>query len=714
MALRKKVLCSAVVLACAPLAARAQTVLFSDNYDAGTSLGRYTFFSADREGTGTFGNGTFVGDTSANFNFNYGAYTYRTTDPNDGVTPITLQIPSAPNSTGGSTIGVRFDVNNVNTGTALIQALPKVTEYLGGVAPSGDHKLKFDVWMNYNGGFQGGGGSTEWFLAGVNQDGINPAGGSVGGGTFGVGQGLSAAVDGERGNSIDYRMYRANTRLDTIDAPASGYIAASDAVTAPPAVYGPADGRNAFYQKLFPFSSGAETPGSVGKVWRQVEMSYVDGIVYFTVDGNLISARSDSSATAGQDMIGYADFNNTSAANDDVTLVDANFGIFDNVVITSVTQTRPTWSSTGGGVWSDSGKWTNGVPDGGNTTADFTSAITGPAVITVDGTKTARSLVFDNANSYSLSGGTIVLSAYTQADIDTNPGNETVLLSGINGTLISRSGSHTIGSNIVLNTPLVATVNPGSTLAVTGDLITNNRNVTKAGGGTLVVKNVRTSGSLSTTGALTVSGGTLRVAANGTDTGVSNVSTLSIAGVTDAWTARVDLNNNSLVVDYTGSSPLATVMNQLKAGYNGGAWGGNGVDSSSAAAAAPTSQRTGLGYGEASLLVGPTGGSWKGQTVDGTAVLVTYTLYGDANLDKTVDTVDFNLLASNFGLTGKQWTDGDANYDGTVDTVDFNLLAANFAQVLPADAASLGALVPEPSSIALLAAAAPLLRRRRR
>ena len=64
-----------------------------------------------------------------------------------------------------------------------------------------------------------------------------------------------------------------------------------------------------------------------------------------------------------------------------------------------------------------------------------------------------------------------------------------------------------------------------------------------------------------------------------------------------------------------------------------------------------------------------------------------YTLYGDANLDRSVDTVDFNLLASNFGGTGKRWSRGDFNYEQSADTVDFNLLAANFSKALPAASA---------------------------
>src|SRR5204863_8504402 len=53
----------------------------------------------------------------------------------------------------------------------------------------------------------------------------------------------------------------------------------------------------------------------------------------------------------------------------------------------------------------------------------------------------------------------------------------------------------------------------------------------------------------------------------------------------------------------------------------------------------------------------------------GGQTLVAYTLAGDANLDLTVDTVDFNLLAASFSQSGKFWENGDFNYDGSVDTV---------------------------------------------
>ena len=57
-------------------------------------------------------------------------------------------------------------------------------------------------------------------------------------------------------------------------------------------------------------------------------------------------------------------------------------------------------------------------------------------------------------------------------------------------------------------------------------------------------------------------------------------------------------------------------------------------------------------------------------------------LVGDANNDGRVNLNDFNILAANFGQSGRDFTQGDFNYDGTVNLADFNLLAARFGVVL--------------------------------
>jgi anti-anti-sigma factor len=78
-----------------------------------------------------------------------------------------------------------------------------------------------------------------------------------------------------------------------------------------------------------------------------------------------------------------------------------------------------------------------------------------------------------------------------------------------------------------------------------------------------------------------------------------------------------------------------------------------------------------------------------------------------------VNGLDFNALASNFGASGRFWSQGDFNYDLTINTLDFNALADSFGNTLPMPAAQMGALVPEPGTLTLAAATLALSRRRR-
>ena len=66
------------------------------------------------------------------------------------------------------------------------------------------------------------------------------------------------------------------------------------------------------------------------------------------------------------------------------------------------------------------------------------------------------------------------------------------------------------------------------------------------------------------------------------------------------------------------------------------------------------------------LILGLT--SFAGKPVDATTVLVGYTLSGDADLNQSVDTIDFNLQANSFGQSGKNWSNGDFDHNSAVDT----------------------------------------------
>src|SRR5262249_36787257 len=147
-----------------------------------------------------------------------------------------------------------------------------------------------------------------------------------------------------------------------------------------------------------------------------------------------------------------------------------------------------------------------------------------------------------------------------------------------------------------------------------------------------------------------------------------------------------------------GTSPLALVQGWITSGYANGLWTGGGITSSSAAGAIGAAHPTALGYTEATDIFFSFPATFVGQPVDNTAVLVRYTLTGDATLDGSIDTTDFNLRAASFGSGGQTWNHGDFNYDSAADTIDFNALASNFAQSLPATPASRAAAAAAPGA----------------
>ena len=163
------------------------------------------------------------------------------------------------------------------------------------------------------------------------------------------------------------------------------------------------------------------------------------------------------------------------------------------------------------------------------------------------------------------------------------------------------------------------------------------------------------------------SGGNLTVDAGGTR--VLRTFGFSTAGGT------LDLNDNPMIVDYSGTSPLDSIRAALASGYDNGTWTGEGINSSTAASTANHA----LGYAEASALFSTFPATFAGQSVDSTTIVIDYTRYGDANLDGTVNLIDFNRLVGGFG-TGSLWSQGNFNYDGLTNLADFNLLTANFGQ----------------------------------
>jgi hypothetical protein len=165
-------------------------------------------------------------------------------------------------------------------------------------------------------------------------------------------------------------------------------------------------------------------------------------------------------------------------------------------------------------------------------------------------------------------------------------------------------------------------------------------------------------------------GGSARVNSGGNKVLVTQ--SLAIDG-----SGTLDLTDEDVIVDYAGASPLATIQALLTAGYNAGAWNGSGAIISSSAAAAAAGN-TGVGFAEATDIFTVFPATFAAQAVDNTAVLLKYTLYGDANLDGQINLSDYNRLASNFGQNDRRWSHGDSDYNGHINLNDYNRLAINF------------------------------------
>jgi hypothetical protein len=203
---------------------------------------------------------------------------------------------------------------------------------------------------------------------------------------------------------------------------------------------------------------------------------------------------------------------------------------------------------------------------------------------------------------------------------------------------------------------------------------------------------------------------------------VSRVNVLNITGGATP-TGKLDLKNNALVVDYSGTSQLNTVAAQVAFANHGGAWDRAGITTSLAP------DRHAVGYAEASVLASIP--SLFG-SVDSTSLLLRYTILGDADLNGSVEFSDLLALAQNYGESGSSyWFEGDFNYDRTVEFADLLTLAQNYgfaglsdgqAHQLSAaagdsfgsDWAAARSLVPEPATAIGLFSGPILLRRRRR
>jgi hypothetical protein len=301
---------------------------------------------------------------------------------------------------------------------------------------------------------------------------------------------------------------------------------------------------------------------------------------------------------------------------------------------------------------------------------------------------------------------------------------------GGSGEWVQSGGTNTVGGAVNLYANSILSITGGS-FSAGGIIINSNHSIgVQVLGGTATFGPVTGSGSMKigdTTNAYGIGKATVSALQASTIT-ITQYGSLQITGGTndnvqsltiDATGGVLDITNTHLFINYgSGPDPVTSIAAYLASGFNAGKWNGPGIDSSTAAAG------YGIGYADSADPGNPAGLS-SGQ------IEVAYTLLGDADLNRTVNGIDFGILAANFNKTASRWDQGDFNYDNIVNGIDFTELAANFnkgangaavgasalsnpAIVAFAEANGLMADVPEPASLSLLAIGSCLATRRRR
>ncbi len=383
-----------------------------------------------------------------------------------------------------------------------------------------------------------------------------------------------------------------------------------------------------------------------------------------------------------------------------------------------------------------------------------------------DGTGSGGSSQIDNLGGNNTFGGSIGFGGATVGGIVTGSISVSAGSLTVGGGLYARSGFASTARNINKNgsgtltltgdsslTPASASALPlaGSTLTINGGTVDlQSPNAASANVPGITTYKVTSGTSLLNT-AGTLSGATINVDAAGVFSqtngrllattlnlpngaagtiGASGTAASVLAGLNLTGTGKLTLNR-TLVLDYSGVTPADLQRQRLLSGRNGGTWNGAGIASSLAAGDAGL--RMGIGYAEASDLLGLTGietATWSGATVDATSLLFKPTWYGDANLNGMVDLDDYVRVDRGMakGLTG--WFNGDFNYDDLIDSADYGLidrvyvqqgaplspefLAMRESQFGAEYVQSLLASVPEPSTtLAAVSLAAFVLPRRR-
>lgn len=265
----------------------------------------------------------------------------------------TVGVPSAPNSSGGTTHGARLQANLLSGIFSGVSVSPIDLNL------TNDYVLRFDLWQNFNGPFPGGGsGSTQISGGGVGTEGTTPQW------PGGAQDSVWFASSGDGGSSVDYRAYSRNAGTGYLDD--SGVYAAGGRNES--LAYYAEFGRHSAPEAqvaMFPEQTGETLPGAQGLMWRDIVIMKQGTNVTWYIDGKLIATVTDATNLAGGNiLLMHSDINASSSVDANASLTA--FGLFDNIRVTALPTEVPVTRPDIGGI--------SVTDSGANVQIDFTGA----------------------------------------------------------------------------------------------------------------------------------------------------------------------------------------------------------------------------------------------------------------------------------------------------------------------------------------------------
>jgi hypothetical protein len=279
------------------------TVLFSDDFTADTSTLWRT-------------NVADPSDTFVYFAWDYGTL---------------AGIPPAPGTTDGSTKGLRMQAGNIVPQISGLSVSPVNGNF------TGDYRLRFDMWINYNGPMpDGGAGSTQHFDAGVGTAGDvtvyynNPSSDGVW---------FTASGDGADGATFgDYTAYIGPVAQNDD----TGFYAAGSG----PVNGGLRDHAHPYYANrwggqtapaaqlaLYPGQTGVVNRGNAGMCWHTVVITKATNTVTWQMDGVTIATVTNDPVTLSTNIfVGYQDRFSGSISSQP----EMSFGLVDNLRVETI------------------------------------------------------------------------------------------------------------------------------------------------------------------------------------------------------------------------------------------------------------------------------------------------------------------------------------------------------------------------------------------